>query len=81
MSPGAVAGGSAAAAHAKLLSDVGAWAGNVSTSVFIVFVNKALMQAFGYHFATTLVRLGWLGGPPASGAAAGRFPPAALARR
>lgn len=44
-----------AAARAKLLSDMGAWAGNVTTSVFIVFVNKLLMQKFGYHFATTLV--------------------------
>lgn len=60
--------------RAKLLSDIGAWAGNVSTSVFIVFINKLLMQTFGYHFATTLVRA--LGGgvvpspgsPPVPGA-------------
>ena len=39
----------------KLLADLGAWAGNVSTSVFIVFINKLLMKNYGYHFATTLV--------------------------
>lgn len=44
------------AQRSKLLADVGAWAGNVSTSVFIVFINKLLMKTFGYHFATTLVR-------------------------
>ncbi len=43
------------AARTKMLADIGAWAGNVSTSVFIVFVNKMLMKTFGYHFATTLV--------------------------
>lgn len=41
---------------AKLAADVGAWAFNVFTSVFIVFVNKALMKAYAYTFATTLVR-------------------------
>ena len=44
------------AARSKLVYDLGAWAGNVSTSVFIVFVNKMLMKNFGYHYATTLVR-------------------------
>lgn len=42
-------------AHSKMLADLGAWAGNVSTSVFIVFVNKLLMKHFAYRFATTLV--------------------------
>lgn len=45
------------AAHNKLLADLGAWAGNVSTSVFIVFVNKLLMKNYEYQFATTLVRV------------------------
>ena len=44
------------AAHkAKLVADLSAWAGNVSTSVFIVFINKLLMKNYSYHFATTLV--------------------------
>lgn len=33
-----------------LVGDVSAWAGNVSTSVAIVFVNKILMNATGYGF-------------------------------
>lgn len=40
----------------KFLTDVGAWAGNVSTSVLIVFVNKVLLKNYAYHYATTLVR-------------------------
>lgn len=40
----------------KFLMDVGAWAGNVSTSVLIVFVNKVLLKNYAYHYATTLVR-------------------------
>ncbi|KAI7840628.1 hypothetical protein COHA_005650 [Chlorella ohadii] len=48
------------AARTKMLADIGAWAGNVSTSVFIVFVNKMLMKTFGYHFATTLTALHFL---------------------
>ncbi|EFN56685.1 hypothetical protein CHLNCDRAFT_16992, partial [Chlorella variabilis] len=44
----------------KLLADLGAWAGNVSTSVFIVFINKLLMKNYGYHFATTLTALHFL---------------------
>lgn len=42
-------------ARGKIFGDVAAWAGNVSTSVAIVFVNKLLMQTFGCHFSTTLV--------------------------
>lgn len=34
----------------QLAGDVAAWAGNVSTSVAIVFVNKVLMNASGYGF-------------------------------
>ena len=34
----------------QLAGDVAAWAGNVSTSVAIVFVNKILMNASGYGF-------------------------------
>lgn len=41
----------------KFLMDVGAWAGNVSTSVLIVFVNKVLLKNYAYHYATTLVSL------------------------
>lgn len=33
-----------------LAGDMAAWAGNVSTSVAIVFVNKILMNASGYGF-------------------------------
>lgn len=56
MGSGAPAVSEVEAARSKMLADIGAWAGNVSTSVFIVFVNKLLMKSFGYHFATTLVR-------------------------
>lgn len=49
-----------AAERSKLVADLGAWAGNVSTSVFIVFVNKLLMKNYGYHFATTLTALHFL---------------------
>lgn len=30
--------------------DVSAWAGNVSTSVLIIFINKVLMSKTGYGF-------------------------------
>ncbi|PSC69736.1 UDP-galactose transporter 2 [Micractinium conductrix] len=59
-SKGSLHGGGDTAARAKLLSDIGAWAGNVSTSVFIVFINKMLMKNFGYHYATTLTALHFL---------------------
>ncbi|KAL4443256.1 hypothetical protein ABPG75_010993 [Micractinium tetrahymenae] len=44
----------------KFLMDVGAWAGNVSTSVLIVFVNKVLLKNYAYHYATTLTALHFL---------------------
>lgn len=34
----------------KMLGDVLSWAGNVSTSVLIVFVNKIVMKTTGYGF-------------------------------
>ena len=34
----------------KILMDVSAWAGNVSTSVLIIFINKILMSRTGYGF-------------------------------
>ena len=34
----------------KVLLDVGAWAGNVCTSVLIIFINKILMSGKGYNF-------------------------------
>ena len=34
----------------KLLLDGVAWLGNVSSSVFIIFVNKILMSTTGYGF-------------------------------
>ncbi len=34
----------------KLVMDMVAWAGNVSSSVMIIFVNKVLMNATGYGF-------------------------------
>lgn len=34
----------------QLVGDISAWAGNVSTSVAIVFVNKMLMSTTGYGF-------------------------------
>lgn len=34
----------------KLAMDMLAWAGNVSSSVMIIFVNKVLMSASGYGF-------------------------------
>lgn len=34
----------------KILMDVSAWAGNVSTSVLIIFINKVLMSKTGYGF-------------------------------
>ena len=34
----------------KLAMDMLAWAGNVSSSVMIIFVNKVLMSASGYDF-------------------------------
>lgn len=52
----------------KLLLDGVAWLGNVSSSVFIIFVNKILMSTTGYAFrygeplgATALGVLPWLG--------------------
>lgn len=58
MSPSNPSGGlcEVDAVRTKLLADAAAWAGNVSTSVAIVFVNKLLMNVFHCHFATTLVR-------------------------
>ncbi|GJP55919.1 hypothetical protein CLOM_g14934 [Closterium sp. NIES-68] len=49
---------------------VGAWAGNVGSSVALVMVNKVVMSRYAFHFATTLTALhfavtgivGWLGG-------------------
>lgn len=38
------------AADRKLVLDVGAWFGNVSTSVLIIFINKFLMNKTGYGF-------------------------------
>ena len=35
---------------APAAGDLVSWAGNVSTSVFIVFVNKLLMKSTGYGF-------------------------------
>jgi solute carrier family 35, member E3 len=34
----------------KMFLDLASWAGNVSTSVLIVFVNKVLMSSRGYGF-------------------------------
>ncbi len=34
----------------KLVLDMLAWAGNVSSSVLIIFVNKILMNTTGYGF-------------------------------
>ena len=34
----------------KLVMDLLAWAGNVSSSVLIIFVNKVLMNTTGYGF-------------------------------
>lgn len=56
-SPGEV---HAQSAKDKLMADIGAWAGNVSTSVLIVFVNKVLLKNFAYHYATTLTALHFL---------------------
>jgi hypothetical protein len=58
MSLAGMGGVESAAQRSKFLQDIGAWAGNVSTSVFIVFVNKLLMKTYAYHYATTLVRVG-----------------------
>ncbi|KAI4310717.1 hypothetical protein MLD38_035671 [Melastoma candidum] len=41
----------------KAVLDVGAWMFNVVTSVGIILVNKALMTAYGFRFATTLTGL------------------------
>ena len=55
-----------AAARAKLAADAAAWAGNVASSVLIIFVNKALMGARGYGFhygeGFACARTGWSGG-------------------
>jgi hypothetical protein len=40
----------AAPADRKLYLDLAAWAGNVSTSCMIIFVNKILMSTTGYGF-------------------------------
>ncbi len=37
-------------AEQKLVMDMVAWAGNVSSSVMIIFINKILMNATGYGF-------------------------------
>lgn len=37
-------------ADQKLVMDMVAWAGNVSSSVLIIFVNKVLMNRTGYGF-------------------------------
>lgn len=44
------------ASDSKVYLDLAAWAGNVSTSVLIVFVNKVLMSArgYGFHFGKLL---------------------------
>lgn len=34
----------------RLLVDTGAWFGNVSSSILIIFVNKVLMSEAGYGF-------------------------------
>ena len=60
MSLAGLGGVDSAAQRSKFLHDIGAWAGNVSTSVFIVFINKLLMKTYAYHYATTLVRFGVL---------------------
>ncbi|KAJ7529820.1 hypothetical protein O6H91_15G067700 [Diphasiastrum complanatum] len=44
-------------ADRKATLDVGAWLFNVSTSVGIIMVNKQLMAAYGFSFATTLTGL------------------------
>lgn len=46
----------------KMLGDVLSWAGNVSTSVLIVFVNKIVMKTtgYGFHYATTLTAFHFL---------------------
>ncbi len=43
----------------QLVGDISAWAGNVSTSVAIVFVNKILMNATGYGFKYGARRVPW----------------------
>eukprot|EP00884_Botryococcus_braunii_P023127 jgi/Botrbrau1/9499/Bobra.0252s0114.1 len=51
-----------ASRDSQVVLDLGAWAGNVSTSVLIVFVNKILMSSrgYGFCFATTLCALHYL---------------------
>mmetsp|Transcript_17326 Transcript_17326/g.51879 ORF Transcript_17326/g.51879 Transcript_17326/m.51879 type:complete len:373 (-) Transcript_17326:506-1624(-) len=51
-----------AADRGKLIADFTAWAGNVSSSVGIIFINKVLMSTTGYGFryATTLCALHYL---------------------
>lgn len=44
-------------ADRKAALDVGAWSFNIVTSVGIIIVNKALMQTYGFTFATTLTGL------------------------
>lgn len=43
-------GKGAAGDRAKLIADFTAWAGNVSSSVGIIFINKVLMSTTGYGF-------------------------------
>ncbi|CAK0784935.1 hypothetical protein CVIRNUC_008140 [Coccomyxa viridis] len=49
-------------AEQRLVMDLLAWAGNVSSSVLIIFVNKILMNTTGYGFqyATTLCALHYM---------------------
>eukprot|EP00252_Welwitschia_mirabilis_P018943 TRINITY_DN4257_c0_g1_i1.p1 TRINITY_DN4257_c0_g1~~TRINITY_DN4257_c0_g1_i1.p1 ORF type:complete len:328 (+),score=51.84 TRINITY_DN4257_c0_g1_i1:569-1552(+) len=47
----------ASKAERKAALDVGAWMFNVSTSVGIIMVNKALMARYGFTFASTLTGL------------------------
>ena len=42
--------GKHAADRGKLIADFTAWAGNVSSSVGIIFINKVLMSTTGYGF-------------------------------
>ncbi|KAK9918349.1 hypothetical protein WJX75_003397 [Coccomyxa subellipsoidea] len=49
-------------ADQKLVMDMVAWAGNVSSSVLIIFVNKVLMNrtGYGFQYATTLCALHYM---------------------
>ncbi|CAI5497167.1 unnamed protein product [Closterium sp. Naga37s-1] len=69
-------GGMAASGPHSRWAAVGAWAGNVGSSVALVMVNKVIMSRYAFHFATTLTALhfamtglvGWLGGSARKGA-------------